>query len=333
MDAYSFYGWEHADVPALDDRFFGILTPRDLYDALSVLWCAETCAPRLRSGWTKDDPTRGQCSVTAFLAQDLFGGKVYGVPRPDGNIHCYNVVGDCVFDLTDGQFHGEKLCYEHNPEQFRAQHFAKEEKRQRYELLRAALVQFCQPVQKNPAPPQEMETARLILRKWRDSDADDLFFYAKDPDVGPIAGWQPHQNVQESRDVIRNVLSGPACFAVCRKADGRPVGCIELRLCGNTDLTDRADECELGYWLGKPFWGQGMMPEAAEAVLRYAFEELAMRAVWCGYYDGNAKSKRVQEKLHFVYHHTCDDVPVPLMHETRVGHTNCMSRIHWRVTR
>ena len=94
-------------------------------------------------------------------------------------------------------------------------------------------------------------------------------------------------------------------------------------------MSDRDDECELGYWLGKPFWGKGYMPEAAGAILCHAFEDLGMTCVWCGYYDGNQKSKRVQEKLGFVYHHTCPDVPVPLLNEVRVGHTNVMTKEHW----
>lgn len=71
------------------------------------------------------------------------------------------------------------------------------------------------------------------------------------------------------------------------------------------------------------------MPEAAGAILCHAFEDLGMTCVWCGYYDGNQKSKRVQEKLGFVYHHTCPDVPVPLLNEVRVGHTNVMTKEHW----
>ena len=137
--SYSFYGWEQASVPAVSDKYKGIKTPLDLYDALSKIWCADTCAPRLREKWTQENKTLGQCSITAFLAQDIFGGKVYGVLRPGGNYHCYNVVGDCVFDLTSEQFQGEKLNYEDNPEQFREVHFAKEEKRQRYEYLKRQL--------------------------------------------------------------------------------------------------------------------------------------------------------------------------------------------------
>lgn len=134
-----FYGWEQADVPAITKEYEGIRTPRDLYDALSEIWCEYTCAPRLRKGWSPENRTLGQCSITAFLAQDIFGGKVYGILREGGNYHCYNVVDGCVFDLTSEQFGEEVLDYKENPEQLREVHFAKEEKRQRYEYLREQL--------------------------------------------------------------------------------------------------------------------------------------------------------------------------------------------------
>lgn len=140
---YGFYGWNHGDVPVITDEYEGIGTPRDLYDALSDIWCEYTCAPRLQAQWSRENRTLGQCSITAFLAQDLFGGKVYGILLPEGNYHCYNVVGDCVFDLTSEQFGDEVLCYENNPEQFRQVHFGKEEKRQRYEYLRHELKKRC----------------------------------------------------------------------------------------------------------------------------------------------------------------------------------------------
>ena len=178
-----------------------------------------------------------------------------------------------------------------------------------------------------------LQTERLLLRRWEESDAEDLYLYARDPDVGPIAGWPPHRNAEESRDIIQTVLSGPEAYAVCLKSDGRAIGAVELLLNGRTDLSDRDDECELGYWLGKPFWGRGIMPEAAGELLRRAFEELGMRKVWCGYYEGNAKSKRVQEKLGFVYQWTREGVDVPLLHEKRTGHVNAMTRERWVWTR
>ena len=132
---YRFYGWENADVK---DR--NGLTPRDYYDLLSEIWCKETCAPRMRGDWRAENRTLGQCSITAFLIQDLYGGKVYGVPLDDGSFHCFNDVDGCVFDLTSEQFGDQKLDYENCPEQFREVHFAKAEKRARYEMLKVKLL-------------------------------------------------------------------------------------------------------------------------------------------------------------------------------------------------
>ena len=171
-----------------------------------------------------------------------------------------------------------------------------------------------------------LETERLILRPWQESDAEELFRYAKDPEVGPPAGWPPHTSVENSRQIILDVLSTRETYAVCLK-DGKPIGSVGLHL--QTDMTDREDECELGYWLGKPFWGQGLIPEAARELLRHAFEELHMRAVWCGYYDGNEKSRRVQEKLGFVYRYTTHGLDVKLLNEKRTGHTNLLTRERW----
>lgn len=134
MKTYRFYGWEAANI-----RDSLGLTPCDYYDLLSGIWCAETCAPRMRKDWTIDNRTLGQCSITAFLIQDIYGGKVYGVPLGDGNFHCFNDVDGCVFDLTSEQFGDTRLDYANCPEQDRAVHFAKAEKKERYELLKERL--------------------------------------------------------------------------------------------------------------------------------------------------------------------------------------------------
>ena len=173
-----------------------------------------------------------------------------------------------------------------------------------------------------------LETKRLILRPWQESDAQSLYEYAKDPEVGPPAGWPPHTSIENSRRIIQEVLSAPETYAVCLK-DGKPIGSIGLKLKGSTDMTDREDECELGYWIGKPFWGQGLIPEAAQELLRHAFEVLHMRTVWCGYCEGNEKSRRVQEKLGFVYRYTTHDLDVALMNEKRTGHTSLLTREKW----
>ncbi len=139
-----FYGWQ-ADVPALQSVYPGIRMPADLYDALRNVWCADTCAPRMRARWTPENPTCGQCSVTAFLAQDIFGGRIWGIPQEDGGWHCFNAVGDCVFDLTSEQFGDRKLDYSLRHEQLRHDHFMKPGKRERYEALKEALKQELKP--------------------------------------------------------------------------------------------------------------------------------------------------------------------------------------------
>ena len=174
-----------------------------------------------------------------------------------------------------------------------------------------------------------LETERLLLRPWRESDAESLYEYAKDPAVGPIAGWPPHSSVDESRSIIRTVLAVPETYAVCLKETDTPIGSIGLKFGENTDMTDRDDECELGYWIGQPFWGQGLIPEATRVLLAHAFVALNVRAVWCGCYEGNARSARVQEKCGFVYHHRSENVPVPLLGETRTGHVRLLTKERW----
>ena len=172
-----------------------------------------------------------------------------------------------------------------------------------------------------------LQTKRLILRPWSENDAEELYKYASDPEVGPPAGWPPHTSAENSREIIRTVLSAPETYAVCLKENGKPLGSVGLH---RTDLAERDDEYELGYWIGKPFWGQGLIPEASREILRYAFEDLGMSRIWCGYYDGNEKSRHVQEKLGFVFHHTAEGLEVKLLNEIRTGHSSLMTKERWQ---
>ena len=173
----------------------------------------------------------------------------------------------------------------------------------------------------------QLETPRLILRLWKETDAAECYRYAKDPRVGPIAGWPAHTSVEISRQIIRDVLAVPETYAIVLKETGLPIGSISLHF--HSDLAEQEDEAELGYWLGVPYWGQELVPEAATEILRHAFEDLHLAQVWCGYYDGNDKSKRVQEKLGFRYQWTTEDAPVPQMGETRRGFVNRLTREEW----
>ena len=143
MMSGNFYGRETSYAVPVTNEYPGINNPVDLYEALFEIWCADTCAPRMRDQWSVENKTLGQCSITAFLAQDIFGGEVYGILRSGGNYHCYNVIGDCVFDLTSEQFGDEKLNYTGNPIQSRDVHFAKQEKYERYLFLKKELYKKC----------------------------------------------------------------------------------------------------------------------------------------------------------------------------------------------
>lgn len=173
-------------------------------------------------------------------------------------------------------------------------------------------------------------TDRLILRPWETEDAENLFQYAKDPQVGPIAGWPVHTSVENSREIIHNVLAVPETYAVCLKEDNRAIGSIGLMIGDKSNIAGLSDrEAEIGYWIGVPFWGQGLIPEAVNCLMRYAFESLGMEKLWCGYFEGNEKSKRVQDKCGFRYVRTHKDKPWPLMNDLRTEHITCIAREEW----
>lgn len=116
-----------------------------------------------------------------------------------------------------------------------------------------------------------METERLILRPWRDTDA------------------------------------------VVLKATDEPVGSCGIMFSNSLHTAEmKQGEAEIGYWIGKPYWGQGLIPEAVRALLSRCFNNLHLDTVWCGYYEGNIKSKRVCEKSRFKYHHTNNGITSPL---------------------
>lgn len=174
-----------------------------------------------------------------------------------------------------------------------------------------------------------LKTDRLILRPWTEADAESLYQYASDPRVGPSAGWEPHTSVEYSREIIRTVLSQPGNLAVEIKGVPGPVGAVGLIRENGHNPHMQPQEAEVGYWLGVPFWGSGYIPEAVEALLFLAFEHLGMTAMWCGYFDGNERSRRCQEKCGFRYHHTCPEVFVEKLGATRTEHFTRLTRAEW----
>ena len=141
-----------------------------------------------------------------------------------------------------------------------------------------------------------LKTERLILRPFRETDAEDLYAYARDPRVGPIAGWPIHGSPEESREIIRTVFAAPNVFALELREIGRVIG--SAGLVGRHpagEIPDCPDD-EIGYALSPDHWGRGLVPEAVEALLGYGFTELDLRRIWCGHYAGNWRSDRVIRK-------------------------------------
>lgn len=176
---------------------------------------------------------------------------------------------------------------------------------------------------------KEIATERLLLRAWKESDAESLYKYAQDSSIGPIAGWPPHTSVEDSLNVIRTVFAAPETYAVVLKATGEPVGSIGIMFGdGQHSAEMQENEAEIGYWIGKPYWGQGLIPEAVRCLLKRCFEELGFAAVWCGYYDGNTKSRRVMDKCGFRFHHTETGKMSPLG-DVRTEHFMRITKEKW----
>ena len=108
----------------------------------------------------------------------------------------------------------------------------------------------------------ELQTKRLLLRAWKESDAEALYKYAQNPNVGPIAGWPPHTSVENSREIIKAVLSAPETYAVVLKETGEAVGSVGIMTARSEIHSAKIadNECEIGYWIGEPYWGQGLIP-------------------------------------------------------------------------
>lgn len=146
-----------------------------------------------------------------------------------------------------------------------------------------------------------LETERLILRRFTLDDAEAMFKnWANDPAVTEFMTWPPHPSVEESRRVIGMWIDSYARpdgyqWAIELKALGEPIGSINV-----VRMNESVDECELGWCIGSDWWGQGIMPEAASAVVKYLFEVVGANRVAARHAVENEKSGRVMRKLGMV---------------------------------
>ena len=143
-----------------------------------------------------------------------------------------------------------------------------------------------------------IETERLILRAWRETDLADFYEYAGVEGVGEMAGWNHHQSVEESRRILESFISGKKTFALEWKENGKVIGSLGLEP-RDAGLPEELQGREIGYVLSRDYWGRGLMPEAVKAVIDYCFQELSFDYLTCGHFDCNDRSRRVVEKSGF----------------------------------
>ena len=173
-----------------------------------------------------------------------------------------------------------------------------------------------------------LNTERLLLRPFEESDADAVFEYATKV-VGDMAGWPAHESVAESLNVIRTIFSSDKVYAVTLKEEARAIGMVALLVGAESNFPIATNEAELAYWIGEPYWGRGLIPEASKKLIEHAFTTLDLQALWCGFYDSNKQSFKAQEKCGFSIVRTEEQQSNRFLNEYRKTHVSYLSKETW----
>ena len=150
-----------------------------------------------------------------------------------------------------------------------------------------------------------LETERLILRNWVESDVESLHEIASDEHVGPACGWTPHKDIEESQYILKNILMNDHTFAIILKGHTATViGSIGFIKKPASKYCENELQHEIGFWIGYPYWGNGYMPEACKCLMMYGFEQLKLEKIICTHVIENINSESVQKKCNFKYAYT-----------------------------
>lgn len=150
-----------------------------------------------------------------------------------------------------------------------------------------------------------LKTSRLLLRPWRETDLQDFYNYASVDGVGQMAGWTPHKDLAESRRILEYFIENKKTLAL--EYQGKVIGSIGIEEYNEEHYPELAyiSGREIGYVLSRDYWGQGLMPEAVKAVIRYLFDVVKLDFILVGHFDWNRQSARVIEKCGFQYIKSC----------------------------
>jgi len=148
-----------------------------------------------------------------------------------------------------------------------------------------------------------IETDRLLLRAWQETDLSDLYEYASVEGVGDMAGWKPHETIDVSRTILQSFISWKNELAIIYKENGKVIGSIGFHQSWANDDSEYSHlkMKNIGYVLSKAYWGRGLMPEAVAAAIKFCFAEFEVDALTCGHIPDNNRSKRVIEKCGFTF--------------------------------
>ena len=146
-----------------------------------------------------------------------------------------------------------------------------------------------------------LKTERLILRPFTLEDLNDFYEYARVDGVGQMAGWIPHQNIEKSKQILDNFISEKKTFAITY--NNKVIGSLGIEFYDEKKIPEYNFQKgrEIGFVLSKDYWGQGFMPEAVKAVIKYLFEEVKLDFITCEHFNDNLLSKRVQVKCCFKF--------------------------------
>ena len=144
-----------------------------------------------------------------------------------------------------------------------------------------------------------METERILFRPWLDDDAETLYKWASDPEVGPRAGWPPHKSVEESLEIIRTLFHSDHMWAIELRETGEAIGCMGYMVYGESNIDIGENDAEVGYWIARPYWNRGICTEALRLLIDYCFQEKGFRTLWADYFPDNPASGKVLEKCGF----------------------------------
>ena len=139
---------------------------------------------------------------------------------------------------------------------------------------------------------------KFIIRDLSLKDADDYYEYAKNPDVGPNAGWKPVPNLQVARQVLSGHIFSKDVFAIALRDSNKLIGTISLY---NYGIRKYNKTKSLGFSLSKDYWNMGIMTRAVKLMVDYTFQKTDCEVLEVGHHVGNIGSKRVIEKNGFIF--------------------------------